>query len=98
MFPTDQLPRFCHIGMRGGKVIVDEVKLEPCPFCGGEAKTKSGVDVIPAYDENGAYVDYEDIIYNEQTGCPACDIWFYISEDEPDGITIERWNRRETNA
>ena len=78
---------------------MDEIKLEPCPFCGGEAKTESSVDVIPAYDEYGAYVDYKEIIYREQTGCPACDIWFYnIEEDEPDGITIERWNRRETNA
>ena len=72
----------------------DEIKLEHCPFCGGEAETASGVDVIPAYGENGAYVGCEDIIYNEQTGCPTCNIWFYIEEDEPEGITIERWNRR----
>lgn len=69
-------------------------ELKPCPFCGGEAKHESGVNITPAYDKNGAYIDIVDAVYNEQTGCPTCDIWFYIMDDEPEGITIERWNRR----
>jgi len=71
-------------------------ELKPCPFCGGDAKFESGVNIIPMYDENGAYVDIVDAVYSEQTGCPACDIWFYCMEDDPEGITIERWNRRAT--
>ena len=68
-------------------------ELKPCPFCGGEAKFESKVEVYPIQDENGAYID-ADIAYYEYTGCPACDIWFYNNDDEPEEITIERWNRR----
>ena len=77
-------------------------ELKRCPFCGGEAKYESGVHITPAYDGNGAYVDIVDAIYSEQTGCPACDIWFYSGYDynheEPEEITIERWNRRATDV
>lgn len=69
-------------------------KLKPCPFCGGEAETHDEVDVNPIHDLiTGAYVDAE-VIYYERTGCPKCDIWFHIEEDEPEGTTIEKWNRR----
>ena len=68
--------------------------LKPCPFCGGKAEYHSKVQVIPEIDENGAYVDVREILYCEETGCPTCEIWFFICEDEPEGITIERWNRR----
>ena len=69
-------------------------ELKACPFCGGEAKFESKVAVYPIQDENGAYID-ADIVYFECTGCPACDIWFYSDDDdEPEEITIERWNRR----
>lgn len=77
--------------------MVDEdnnIELKPCPFCGGKAETHNEVDVNPIHDlVTGAYVD-ADINYYEQTGCPACDVWFYIGEDEPEGTTIEKWNRR----
>ena len=69
-------------------------ELKRCPFCGGKAEYHSQVDTIPEIDENGAYVDALDIIYHEETGWPACDVWFYIGDDEPEEITIERWNRR----
>ena len=72
--------------------------LKHCPFCGGEAKHESGVNVVPMYDEFGAYVDVSDCVYLEQTGCPACDIWFYNAEDDPEEATIERWNRRVGNG
>lgn len=75
----------------------EEIKLKPCPFCGGKAETKSCVNVTPIIDENGAYVD-ADTSYFEWTGCPICDIGFYIVEDEPEGVTIERWNRRAKDA
>ena len=68
--------------------------LKRCPFCGGKAEYHSGIEVIPAIDDNGAYVDVLDVIYHEKTGCPACDVWFYIGDEDPEEITIERWNRR----
>lgn len=68
--------------------------LRRCPFCGGEAKTISEVHVDPVIDpETGAYID-ADAFYQEQTGCPTCDIWFFIDEDEPEDATIMKWNRR----
>ena len=69
-------------------------ELKRCPFCGGKAEYHSQVDTIPEIDENGAYVDVLYIIYHEETGCPACDVWFYIGDEDPEGITIERWNMR----
>ena len=71
------------------------VGLKKCPFCGGKAKYHSQIDTVSEIDENDAYVDVLDMIYHEETGCPACDIWFYNKTDDPEGITIERWNRRE---
>ena len=72
---------------------IKKQRLERCPFCGGEAETKALIHVIPIMDENGAYVD-ADTSYFEWTGCPICEIGFTIEEEEPDGITIEKWNRR----
>ena len=69
-------------------------KLLRCPFCGGEARTWNEVHVEPVIDpETGAYID-ADTYYHEQTGCPACDIWFFIGEDETEDSTIKKWNRR----
>ena len=68
--------------------------LENCPFCGGTAKHEAGVSITPMYGENGEYVDLVNCYYSEQTGCPLCDIWFYGGDDDAEGITIERWNKR----
>ena len=73
-------------------------ELKPCPFCGGKAEYHSSVETIPEIDENGAYIDCLDMIYREETGCPACDIWFYNGDDDPEEITIERWNRRASDG
>jgi len=71
--------------------------LKPCPFCGGEAEYHSYIDIQPTIDECGAYVD-ADVSYCESCGCPKCDIWFDShNDDEPEEITIERWNRRVKN-
>lgn len=40
-----------------------ETKLLPCPFCGGEAKYESDLNIVPLIDENGAYVDYDRMDY-----------------------------------
>lgn len=68
-------------------------QLKLCPFCGGEAETEERIDVQPVIDLNGAYAD-ADVSYFERTGCPKCDIWFWIGEDELEGTTAEKWNRR----
>lgn len=68
-------------------------ELKRCPFCGGKAETEERIDVQPVVDQNGAYVD-ADVLYMERTGCPRCDIWFWIGADEQEGTTVERWNRR----
>lgn len=69
-------------------------ELKPCPFCGGKAETHDEVIVMPYIDyKTGAYYD-ADVNYHERTGCPKCDMWFYIEEDELEGTTIQKWNRR----
>lgn len=68
-------------------------KLKSCPFCGGEAKTYDEINVEPLIGESGAYVD-ADVSYMERTGCPKCDIWFWIGDDELEGTTVDKWNRR----
>lgn len=32
--------------------------------------------------------------YYEETGCPVCEIWFSIEDNEPEGTSIKKWNRR----
>jgi len=71
----------------------ESVEVKPCPFCSGKAVTGNKLDVEPIIDQNGAYVD-ANTYYYEWTGCPKCDIWFNIGEDEPEGSTVEKWNRR----
>lgn len=69
--------------------------LKPCPFCGGEAKYRSCINVQPIIDDVGAYVGADEY-YFEKCGCENCGIWFESCEDdyEPEEITIERWNKR----
>lgn len=81
-----------YLGREGGSMS-DETELLPCPFCGGKAETYDAVDVEPWVDGSGAYVG-ADFSYVERTGCPKCDIWFWIGEDDLEGATVERWNRR----
>ena len=71
--------------------------IKKCPFCGGDAQYESKLEVQPVMDEEGYYID-ADTYYWERTGCPVCDIWFFSdSDDEPEEITIARWNKRPEN-
>lgn len=74
-------------------MLTQHIELKPCPFCGGKAETHDKMDVVPIIGQNGAYVD-ADLYYYEWTGCPKCNIWFNLGEDEPEGLTLEKWNRR----
>lgn len=69
-------------------------KLKRCPFCGGEAEYISRIDVHPILDENGTYID-ADTFYYEATHCKKCGVGYESADDdEPEEVTIERWNRR----
>lgn len=73
-------------------------ELKPCPFCGGEAKYESSLNVTPLQDESGAYVDYDRIDYWERVHCTECGAEIIsFSEDEEEEITIKKWNRRTKN-
>lgn len=71
-----------------------EIDLLPCPFCGGEAKYVSHLSVEPIIDDNGAYID-ADTYYHEYVFCQNCGATIELEEDEEDGLTIEKWNRRD---
>ena len=74
-------------------------EFKPCPFCGGEAKYESDINITPLIDENGAYVDYDRMDYWERVYCKECSAEIVsISEDEEEEITIKKWNRRNENA
>lgn len=63
---------------------MDEIKLKPCPFCGGSAS------VIKTICQDNGAVCYH--IYHEGLRCPIGGITTrnMITEQE----TIEDWNRR----
>lgn len=71
------------------------IELKKCPFCGGEAKYESSLNVTPQQDENGAYVDYDEMYYWERTYCTECGAEISSeSDDEKEEITITKWNTR----
>lgn len=70
------------------------MKLKACPFCGGEAEYETSLNVSPLIDNNGAYVDYDDMSYWERVYCKECGVEISIADDEKDEITIEKWNKR----
>lgn len=61
---------------------MSEIKLKPCPFCGGEAHKRVGFPLDPDGLEMNMYV----------VGCKTCDIEFTWLWDEK--IAIELWNTR----
>lgn len=66
---------------RGRKM--SEIKLKPCPFCGGEAH----IDCFPGLDR-----PYFPVCNNEM--CIACDtILTFLTEKD----AAEAWNRRADN-
>lgn len=72
----------------------EENYLLPCPFCSGEAEYKSALNIRPVHDRNGAYID-ADVDYWEYVVCKSCGAKIEsYDDDEPEEITIEKWNRR----
>lgn len=75
-----------------------EPELRNCPFCGGEAKYESSLYVKPLQDENGAYVDYDEMYYWERTYCTECGAEISSeSDDDEEEITIAKWNKMAGN-
>ena len=63
---------------------MSEIKLKPCPFCGGEAHKRIAFPVDPDGMEMNMYI----------VGCKFCDIEFSWLWDEE--CAIELWNNRPT--
>lgn len=66
---------------------MSEIKLKPCPFCGGEANIQ--LDINERYDSD--YEDYREIeMY--AVGCPRCSIGtqFYSNRNN----AIKCWQQR----
>ena len=73
--------------------------LKPCPCCGGKAEFKCDLHIEPVIDESGAYSD-ADFYYWEYVRCTECglEVRSDNEDDEHEGITILKWNRRISNA
>ena len=69
------------------------INLKPWPFCGGEAEYISKLSVVPIQDESGAYIDADDYYY-ECVRCKQCGATIELDEDEEDGSTFKKWERR----
>lgn len=65
-----------------------EIKLKPCPFCGGEAKLKA--DVRYPRPERNPKRAYEVVCQNYNCIIGLCDDRYYLTEKE----AIEAWNTR----
>lgn len=83
------------VGKRWTGMLMSEIELKPCPFCGGEVELSSISDYEGYYFDlavtcNGCGVD---VVFDTEINCPKV-------EDFPEETVrkaIEKWNRRATN-
>lgn len=72
-----------------------EMKVNPCPFCGGEAKLMGGkVYTIPEIDRNGAYVGADIEVEPSWVECQSCHAIgqvFDESDEDPENA-VAAWN------
>lgn len=70
-----------------------ELKLKPCPFCGGKSRHKAA-----KFNKLGAYGDKKDDLKWHAIYCTACKLSqparTYFSDEE----AVEAWNRRVYNG
>jgi len=72
-------------------------QLKPCPFCGGEAVLYHETNLIPVYDENGAYIGADidaSPAYVECMDCGAMGQTFDNGEEEDGNKAVAAWNKR----
>ena len=71
--------------------------LKPCPFCGGDAALHHEINLIPTYDEDGAYIDADIDVspaYVECLDCGAMGQTFDNEEEEDENKAVDAWNKR----
>ena len=72
-----------------------EMEVNPCPFCGGEAKLMGGkVYTIPEIDRNGAYVGADIEVEPSWVECQSCHAMgqvFDESDEDPENA-VAAWN------
>lgn len=77
---------------------MDEIKLKPCPFCGGEAKFAGGNEIIPVVNDEDIVVDAEWRYWPVRVVCKSCAAStneFYAENDDQNYENAEKaWNRR----
>lgn len=75
-----------------------EHELNPCPFCGGEARFVGGESIIPVYDKDGCQVDADfeyDPVYVKCKKCGATSQDFCDEDDDKNyEDAAKAWNRR----
>lgn len=78
---------------------MNELKLKPCPFCGGEAKLIGGrVYTIPEIDDSGAYVGADIEVEPSWVECQSCHAQgrdFCETDEDPENA-VAVWNKRVT--
>ena len=62
---------------------MNDLKIKPCPFCGGKA------ELGKKQEDRGIYIFC--------TICDACTTIFVPIKDDPTELVIDRWNRRASN-
>lgn len=78
-----------------------EMKLNHCPFCGGEAKLMGGkVYTIPEIDRHGAYVGADIEVEPSWVECQSCHAMGQVFDenDEDPENAVATWNRRVVNS
>lgn len=76
--------------------ITPQIKLKPCPFCGGEAKI---IKTLPsAFDRGMVMVRCEECKARSLTSCVAYDLKAHRERTEEEAIeyVTRAWNRRAT--
>ena len=76
---------------------MEEIKLKPCPFCGGEATFAGGNDIIPVVNDE-SIVDVEWEYWPVRVVCKSCSAstneFYAESDDQNYEDAAKAWNRR----
>ena len=76
----------------------DEIKLLPCPFCGGAAKFGAVTYLRKYSDEDECKINHDhggEFIQCENTACAASSMLMFPTMSDAKPLLAEAWNRRE---